>query len=55
MHSDPNFPDIPVGKSVVLPVMLSFYEGTEIEEALDRLNIPPWLQSQEWGRSKNNL
>ncbi|MBT4694963.1 MAG: hypothetical protein HOB73_16625 [Planctomycetaceae bacterium] len=43
LHSDPDFP---VGKSVVLPVMLSFYEGTEIEEALDRLNKPPWLQSQ---------
>jgi peptidoglycan/xylan/chitin deacetylase (PgdA/CDA1 family) len=46
LHSDPYFPDIPVGKSVVLRGWLSFYEGTEIDKALASVNKMPWLQSK---------
>jgi len=46
LHSDPHFPDIPVGKSVVLRGWLSFYEGTEIDKALASVNKMPWLRSE---------
>jgi peptidoglycan/xylan/chitin deacetylase (PgdA/CDA1 family) len=43
LHSDPQFPDIPMGKSVVLRGWLSFYEGMEIDKALANVNKKPWL------------
>jgi peptidoglycan/xylan/chitin deacetylase (PgdA/CDA1 family) len=45
LHSDPHFPDIPVGKSVVLRGWLSFYEGTEVDKALATVNKMTWLQN----------
>ena len=46
LHSDPHFPDIPVGESVVLRGWLSFYEGTEIDKALANVNKLSWLQNK---------
>jgi hypothetical protein len=37
MHSDPQFPDCPVGESHELKGILSFYEGSEIESEFQRL------------------
>jgi hypothetical protein len=44
LHSDPHFPDIAVGKSAVLRGWMAFYEGTEIDEALENVNRMPWLR-----------
>lgn len=55
LHSDPQFPDIPVGKSVVLRGWLSFYEGTEVDSALARVNKMPWLQHQTRNRSNDEM
>ena len=46
LHSDPHFPDIPVGESVVLRGWLSFYEGTDVDKALVTVNKMPWLKNQ---------
>ena len=46
LHSDPHFPDIPVGESVVLRGWLSFYEGTDVDKALATVNKMPWLKNQ---------
>lgn len=37
MHSDPQFPDCPPGETRRLQGYLTFYEGTDIEAELERL------------------
>ena len=39
MHSDPQFPDCPVGETRELKGVLSFYSGTEIESEYKRLSL----------------
>jgi hypothetical protein len=45
MHSDPQFPDCAPGETKRLHGWLSFYEGTEIEGELQRINRSDWRQS----------
>jgi peptidoglycan/xylan/chitin deacetylase (PgdA/CDA1 family) len=42
MHSDPQFPDCAPGETQRLRGWLSFYEGTDIDEELQRINSLPW-------------
>lgn len=42
MHSDPQFPDCPPGETKRLRGWLSFYEGTEIEGELRRIEQLEW-------------
>ena len=44
LHSDPQFPDCPPGKTVRLRGWLSFYEGKEIRAELDRIERTNWRQ-----------
>lgn len=45
MHSDPQFPDCAPGETQRLHGWLSFYEGTEIDAELQRINRSDWRQS----------
>jgi hypothetical protein len=47
MHSDPQFPDCPPGKTQQLQGWLSFYEGTDIEAELERIRSLPWNAKNE--------
>lgn len=42
LHSDPKFPDCQPGETKVLHGWLSFYEGTDIEKELDRIEATGW-------------
>lgn len=42
LHSDPKFPDCPPGKTVRLRGWLSFYEGTDIDAELKRIDAAGW-------------
>ncbi|MEO8495023.1 MAG: hypothetical protein ABI614_08125, partial [Planctomycetota bacterium] len=42
MHSDPQFPDCPPGETKRLRGWLSFYEGTDIEGELNRIEKLDW-------------
>jgi hypothetical protein len=42
LHSDPKFPDCEPGKTVRLAGWLSFYEGTEIDAELARIDAVEW-------------
>jgi hypothetical protein len=42
LHSDPKFPDCAPGKTERLRGWLSFYEGTEIEVELKRIDAVGW-------------
>lgn len=42
LHSDPKFPDCPPGETRTLRGWLSFYEGTDIEGELKRLESLAW-------------
>jgi hypothetical protein len=42
LHADPKFPDCPPGKTVRLRGWLSFYEGTEIDAELQRIDAAGW-------------
>jgi hypothetical protein len=42
MHSDPQFPDCAPGETQRLHGWLSFYEGSDIEAELERINSLPW-------------
>jgi peptidoglycan/xylan/chitin deacetylase (PgdA/CDA1 family) len=44
MHSDPQFPDCPPGETRRLHGWLSFYEGTEIDAELRRIDGLNWQQ-----------
>jgi hypothetical protein len=44
MHSDPQFPDCPPGETRRLQGWLSFYEGTEIDAELRRIDELNWQQ-----------
>ncbi len=47
MHSDPQFPDCPPGKTVELFGWLSFYEGGDITAEFKRLDRLNWEKSAE--------
>jgi hypothetical protein len=42
LHSDPKFPDCPVGETRLLRGWLSFYEGTDIRAELRRIEATAW-------------
>ena len=42
LHSDPQFPDCPPGETVKLRGWLSFFEGDDIEQELDRIEATGW-------------
>ena len=42
LHSDPKFPDCPVGETRLLRGWLSFYEGTDIRAELRRIDTTGW-------------
>jgi hypothetical protein len=42
MHSDPQFPDCEPGETQRLHGWLSFYEGTDIDAALERIKGLNW-------------
>jgi hypothetical protein len=46
LHSDPRFPDCPPGETRRLRGRLSFYEGTELEEELRRIDATGWRRRQ---------
>jgi len=45
LHSDPQFPDCAPGQTQRLRGWLSFYEGIEIEQELDRIEATGWQRS----------
>jgi len=47
MHSDPQFPDCAPGETRRLHGWLSFYEGTDIEAELDRIDRLDWRKGME--------
>ena len=47
MHSDPEFPDCPPGKTVELKGWLSFYEGDDLPAELKRLDSLAWERSPQ--------
>ncbi|MBI3863777.1 MAG: hypothetical protein HY290_17960 [Planctomycetia bacterium] len=46
LHSDPKFPDCPPGKTERLQGWLSFYDGTEIQTELDRIEATGWQKER---------
>lgn len=42
LHSDPRFPDCPAGETRTLKGWLSFYEGTDIQGELERIEATGW-------------
>jgi predicted amidohydrolase len=46
LHSDPKFPDCPPGDTVRLRGWLSFYEGTDIEAELSRIEKTGWRKAE---------
>ncbi|MBI1310678.1 hypothetical protein GC176_05160 [bacterium] len=49
LHSDPKFPDCPPGKTVRLHGWLSFYEGSDIDAELRRIDETNWRTSSTPG------
>ena len=47
LHSDPVFPDCPVGEKRVIRGWLSFYEGDDIKKEIQRLDKTGWRQFAE--------
>ena len=47
MHSDPQFPDCPPGKTVRLRGWLSFYEGRDVQGEFARLDRMGWQAKQQ--------
>jgi peptidoglycan/xylan/chitin deacetylase (PgdA/CDA1 family) len=47
MHSDPQFPDCAPGETQRLRGWLSFYQGTDIEAELKRIELTGWLRHEE--------
>jgi hypothetical protein len=48
MHSDPQFPDCPPGETRRLHGWLSFYEGTEIDAELRRIEGLSWRKGVDY-------
>lgn len=46
LHSDPKFPDCPPGESRRVFGRLSFYEGTNLDAELDRIDATGWRQAR---------
>lgn len=44
LHSDPVFPDCAAGETVAITGWLSFYEGTEIEAEIERIESLKWWE-----------
>jgi hypothetical protein len=44
LHSDPKFPDCPPGETRRIKGWLSFYEGTDIQQELQRINAVGWRE-----------
>ena len=44
LHADPVFPDCPAGERVELNGWLSFYEGSDIDEELKRIDSSGWRE-----------
>jgi len=44
IHSDPQFPDCPPGETRTLVGWVSFYQGTDIDQELDRIAALGWLE-----------
>jgi hypothetical protein len=47
LHSDPKFPDCAPGKTERLRGWLSFYEGTDIEKELKRIDMTDWRSAKQ--------
>ena len=47
LHSDPQFPDCPPGKTVTLNGWVSFYDGTDIDTEMQRIAKMGWLSQGE--------
>ena len=47
LHSDPQFPDCPPGKTVSLNGWVSFYDGTDIDTEMQRIAKMGWLSQGE--------
>ncbi len=45
LHSDPQFPDCEPGKTVRLKGWLSFYEGKDIQQELERIENQKWSET----------
>ena len=43
LHADPKFPDCAPGETKTLHGWLSFYEGTDIDSELQRINATGWF------------
>jgi hypothetical protein len=46
LHSDPKFPDCPAGQTVRSWGWLSFYEGTDLDAELRRIDATGWRQGK---------
>ncbi len=46
LHSDPKFPDCAPGETQKIRGWLSFYEGTEIDAELDRIEMTKWWEAE---------
>lgn len=46
LHSDPKFPDCPAGQTVRAWGWLSFYEGTDLDAELRRIDATGWRQGK---------
>lgn len=46
LHSDPKFPDCPAGKTVRATGWLSFYEGTDLDAELRRIDATGWRKAK---------
>jgi hypothetical protein len=44
LHSDPQFPDCDPGQSQAIDGWLSFYEGTDIQAEIERINASEWWE-----------
>lgn len=46
LHSDPQFPDCPPGQTQTIDGWLSFYEGTDIQAEISRIDATKWWESR---------
>jgi predicted amidohydrolase len=46
LHSDPQFPDCPPGQTVHVRGWLSFYEGVDVKDELERIDQTGWRKAE---------